>query len=385
MLFAVGTVGYAPEKIFDWRYFCDPDPVVGGYRPHHDAGRNLVIFTQISDLKPESVLELGCGRGYLLKKFRAEGTRGYGLDVSRHAFLTRVSPGVMQWDLTKLPWPIKDQAVDLCYSVEVLDTIPHAFLPHVVEEMCRVSKRGYHVLDLNETMGNLVPARRTRESRAFWERMDKAHQIVDSQDVLSGPIKMNYNTGPLKINFGSGTEMFYWGWINVDHYPLGDFAKANNFKYSNADLRNSSMWPTENRTTAIVASHLLDRLTSKEAWDFLTNCWTTLMPGGTIRIAVPDREKLVKMATDQKLDYFDGIGPDVTEAKDTQAKLASLLHYGSGESYDRKSLMELLAEVGFSRIGPMNFSESFSNHIQKETYDTLPDLSLYVEGRKLTI
>lgn len=367
---------------FNWKYFAVGNDY-GGYVQYHDWVRNWIIYQRIMDMKPTSVLELGCARGYLLRRFQVT-MPAAGYDVSRHAYITRVTPGVHLRDITETPWPLADKSVDVCYSVEVLDTIAEDKLPSVFKEIQRVSKRGLHVLEFSNGRPMINKGRLTNHQRPWWDTwLGEGQEAVNAVDVAQGTTKIEYNMGPIKINAGSGTEMFSYGWRNVDEVDLTEYARLNSQLFVHADLKNAALYPIANQTTAILASHLIDRWTFEDAKKFLKICWNTLQPGGTIRLSVPDKQRLEAMADKSELGFFDDVGDACSRAKTQSDKLNCLLHSGHKSVYDETRLGTLLTEVGFSRVKKMGFRESCSRHIQIETYDTLPDLSLYMEARKL--
>mgnify|MGYP003703983243 CR=1 FL=1 len=61
---------------FDREYFDNPlyygSPEEGMYRDHPN---NWITFNKIMQEKPQSVLEIGCGRGYLIKRFESAGIK----------------------------------------------------------------------------------------------------------------------------------------------------------------------------------------------------------------------------------------------------------------------------------------------------------------------
>ena len=64
--------------------------------------------------------------------------------------MTRACEGIVNHDLCQVPWPFKDQEFDLCFSVAVMEHIPEEFLPGVIKEIKRVSKRSLHGVDFGE-------------------------------------------------------------------------------------------------------------------------------------------------------------------------------------------------------------------------------------------
>lgn len=360
-------------KFFNHEYFLGQKAPLGGYRFYYDFSSNWVIHKRIMQDKPTSVLDLGCGRGYLLRRFRQTGVKAHGLEVSRHCYLTRVDPNITTWDITVTPWPIKDNEYDMAISCESLEWLPEESHQRVINEIQRVSKRGLHIF--NQTQ--------MHKSIESWRSILPASQhIADFAEFDSGIIDLKYNSGPVKINFGSGATMYHFGWLNIDNLEMQSFATHCGYLFWNEDIRKPTVKPT-GAVTAIITEHLLDYLDIVEAEEFLNECWRILMIGGIIRIAVPDKTKLMSMGP--KLMEFSEFGGKCSQASDWKEMLYYLVEDQRKSTYDENSLIALLEKVGFSKIIKSDFATSASEHIRTETYDTLPDLSVYIEARKLTL
>ena len=143
--------GVSREELFDKHYFNGGQKVGGyageGYRDFlvHEITAQLILAEQ-----PESVLELGTSRGYILKRLQDAGVHAEGIEISKHCYLTRACDGITQWDLCQTPWPFADKQFDLSTSTAVLEHIPEEFIDAVAAEINRVSKRGLHGIDLGE-------------------------------------------------------------------------------------------------------------------------------------------------------------------------------------------------------------------------------------------
>ena len=86
-----------PEELFDREYF-NGGKKVGGYarEGYWDYPVHWITARHVLARSPMSVLELGCGRGYLLKRFQDLGISSVGLEVSRHCYLTRVCDDIVR-------------------------------------------------------------------------------------------------------------------------------------------------------------------------------------------------------------------------------------------------------------------------------------------------
>ena len=112
------------------------------------APRYLDIAEVILGLRPERLLDVGCGSGYLAKllKTRAPGLVVHGVDISSRA-LERARSYVDQvWhvDLDKADLPVAAEQYETVTCVEVLE---HLYDPdHTLREITRVLTRGGRVV-----------------------------------------------------------------------------------------------------------------------------------------------------------------------------------------------------------------------------------------------
>jgi predicted SAM-dependent methyltransferase len=84
------------------------------------------------------------------------------------------------------------------------------------------------------------------------------------------------NRGPLRIVIGASGSA-YAGWIATE-YPVVDVA----------DARSLARFFSPASVSAILAEHVWEHLTPRQAEDAARNCYALLAPRGYLRIAVPD-------------------------------------------------------------------------------------------------
>jgi predicted SAM-dependent methyltransferase len=353
------------KEAYDHHYF-DGGGKVGGYANigYMDFPAHWCTFNHIMDLKPTSVLELGCARGYILKRIEDCGIRVMGLEVSDHCYQTRVIKDVVTWDIIQTPWPIKDKEFDLCVSVATLEHIPEDKLPAIIREIERTTVRGLHGIDLGEHDDGFDKTHCTLRSLEWWQqRMPPSQQCVDKE-------AMEIGVGPpgsddrVKLNIGSFTTMFHYGWINMDIAPLSDFANRNGFVFSQVDAKTPS-WGIEDSTVDMIfTSHFLEHLSYTEGDAFLKHCHRLMKPGAIIRVLVPNMAKLANA-------YFDG---------DLLRKYGQLGNYEN--MTDAETLIKAMQTAGFVDVRHAGFRDSRSTKMTAETIDMFPDLSLIVEAIK---
>lgn len=367
---------------FDQHYFHGGGKV-GGYagEGYRDFAVHDITAARVLALQPPafSVLELGCARGYLLKRLEDAGVRVRGLEISEHCRLTRVVEPVITHDITR-PWTdvVGDQAFDLCLSVAVLEHIPEDKLPIVLAEMARTCKRGLHGIDVHDDDG-FDQTHVTIRPLEWWQaRMPLGHVAVDKETLEAGPITRPMSTG-LKLNLGSFTTMFA-GWRNLDRVDLSRWAAQQGYSFLQWDLRQGL--PFDDGVADLVyMSHVLEHFSYDEGGRLLAECRRVLKPGGVVRVLVPDAEVLTKKYLDGSLGDFDELSATAS-AQDHAGKLYELLCAGHESIYDGTRLERALSDAGFALAERARFRQSRSEVMRRETIDLYPDLSLIAEAIK---
>lgn len=215
-----------------------------------------------------------------------------------------------------------------------------------------------------------------------------------------------------KINHGCGSVR-PMGWINTDSSLNANIQRipfigkkftklfnkvdydSNNLVYMNLNKK----WAFKDNSVDIVyASHLFEHLSLESATLFLQESYRCLMPGGVIRIVVPDLFKIAK----RYINEYNAIEiGDTTEFIMWAINMHREGQYGNPSlikklilemqgyphqhkfMYDDKSLSYKIKSAGFSNIQSLEYG--FSNLIQdikdvegtKESY-----LSVYIEAQK---
>lgn len=90
----------------------------------------------------DRVLEVGCGRGHLVKALQEQGVDAIGVDLNPQAAEHAVTEGVRQADAASLPF--EDASFDALVSVHAIEHIPD--LDSALGEMCRVVRPGGSLL-----------------------------------------------------------------------------------------------------------------------------------------------------------------------------------------------------------------------------------------------
>ncbi|HEX5989519.1 MAG TPA: methyltransferase domain-containing protein [Solirubrobacterales bacterium] len=124
----------------------------GQYYFRHDCGvpyeRNdhwLAFFGAMADaivrdLRPTSVLDAGCAKGFLVEALRERGVEAWGIDISEHA-ISEVHESVREYcQVGTLTAPLA-RRYDLIVSVETLEHIPPAEANAAVANLCAATDR----------------------------------------------------------------------------------------------------------------------------------------------------------------------------------------------------------------------------------------------------
>jgi predicted SAM-dependent methyltransferase len=404
---------YSPEQLYDKAYW-NGGGKVGGYarEGYWDYPVHHVTARHVLARNPESVLELGAARGYVLKRIQDAGVRGTGLEVSKHCLLTRVCDPIHQADLTKpFPTDLSRVSFDLCYSVAVLEHIPEEAVPGLIREMARVSKRGLHGVDFGAHDDGFDQTHVTLKPKAWWEQQFAANapgypvEVLDKEELEKGdlPAEVVRGDGRRKINVGSYTTMFHHGWTNIDVHDLAGWANNYRYGYERRDATQGFDYGTGS-VDCIFCSHCLEHLSYKDGLQLLKEFRRVIRPDGALRLLVPDAGLLMKLyaaavcGREESGDGYlgipreapsfsdlDEISDGCTAAPTAAGKLWSLLHEGHSACYDEETLLAALKEAGFNARRSALHSCGLSGHerlkqIVRETHDSHQCLSLIVDA-----
>ena len=338
--------------------------------------------------KPESVLELGCGRGDVLKRLRYAGILTMGWDISHHCFLTRVCPSTFEIDINLgTEWRDGPEPWDLCFSQAFFEHIPEDKLQPIFNEMARRTKRGLHGITFDSKDDGSDPTRITLKPKEWWQaRMPKGHEVVAKHELEEGPlpIEVQKGDGKVKLNIGCCMTMFHHGWQNIDRLDLSQFAQQWGYNFTALDVRQGLPHSTES-VDMIFASHFFEHLSYKEGKAFLNDCRRVIKPDGIIRLVVPDAGLLLHRFQKGQMDEFDESNEGCRLAKTSASKLWFLLSESHQAQYDADTLCSVFAECGWNpRVegcgtGARSAYDT-SQQLLAETIEYRYGYSLVVEG-----
>ena len=183
---------------------------------------------------------------------------------------------------------------------------------------------------------------------------------------------MSGATAVRRLNWGCGTSPDP-GWINSDikEDPAVDIA---------CDILDGLPLESDSIDYA-VSIHALPELRLPDLVPALTELRRVLVPGGVLRLALPDLDRAIRAYLDGDRDYF--LIPD-SDARTPGAKLVTqMLWYGYSKSlFTEDFVCELLERAGFREIVPCRYRQTASRYPEIVELDNRPEESLFVEARK---
>jgi predicted SAM-dependent methyltransferase len=173
-----------------------------------------------------------------------------------------------------------------------------------------------------------------------------------------GDIRLNLGSGPVKIP----------GWISIDGIGMGaDLAW---------DLRRGVPFP-ENSVRAVFLEHVLEHFSLVDGIALLTECRRVLVPGGIIRVGVPDFGRyLESYAGDRR--FVEDLRPHRPTALLAVAEVA--LHHGHRSVWDAETLERVLTDAGFIEARRRPYGDSDLVPSPDSSYRE-PE-TVYAEARK---
>ena len=156
-----------------------------------------------------------------------------------------------------------------------------------------------------------------------------------------------------------------------------------NIKFANA----SKYIPeSDSSVNVLYSSHMLEHLDREETKQFINEAKRILIPGGIIRIVVPDFDKLIS-------DYVINNNPEkflddsclVGEKPKNIIKKIQYLIQGHGwhfNMYNSKTLVDLFSKYGFKEIKIIDAGETRINHAEGIDLFAHSNDSIYMEALK---
>ena len=194
----------------------------------------------------------------------------------------------------------------------------------------------------------------------------------------------------IKINIGCGLSGIS-GWHNFDNSPtitasriplLNKFLKTPAWPHDvrRYDVRKGLPF-SDSSVRYIYSSHTFEHFKYEESLAISKDCLRVLLPGGILRVVVPDLELIVR-------EYL--ANPNASAAQTFLSRLSlnhsiqDVLHPGSNHSqmFDGKALTQLLRDAGFQQVEISSYRQSAIPEIDQIELEVRRSESLYVEARK---
>jgi predicted SAM-dependent methyltransferase len=183
-----------------------------------------------------------------------------------------------------------------------------------------------------------------------------------AQPRRAGQIRRYLDENQLrKLRIGAGRHRDE-GWLSVDLVPLSS---------TTVFLDATKAFPLpDNSFHLIVSEHMIEHLDLRGGRSMLAECRRVLRPGGVLRIATPDLERIVRCATYQEdadhnwreyvaiMNRFNPNIPANDRDNPTYMLNRVVRDWGHQFIYDEATLSHLLAEEGFCDISRCQPSDS---------------------------
>ncbi|MEB6479894.1 putative RNA methyltransferase [Acinetobacter vivianii] len=168
--------GDTPESVLARREFLQ----AGFYQPLQQA-----VVEILQQLKPEAVLDIGCGEGYYTSAMQAHTQQCIGVDIAKTAVqrAAKLNSKVTWVVGTGATLPVQDHSIDLCTSL--FSPIPQDEIMRVLQEdgyLIVVTPAPRHLYDLREALFEQV---NLHEPQKFVEQLDAQFELKQERVVES--------------------------------------------------------------------------------------------------------------------------------------------------------------------------------------------------------
>lgn len=148
----------------------------------------------------------------------------------------------------------------------------------------------------------------------------------------------------MKLNLGCGPHSLA-GWLNIDiEFPIDPIST-----YLKHDLSKGLPFNhhTDERIQFIYSEHFLEHLTKEQAEKLLRDCFRVLLPGGVIRISMPDLMHLMEMYRAGNINWT----PECWKPK-TPCQMVNegMRLWGHQYLWDLYEITDTLKKIGFTNI-----------------------------------
>jgi SAM-dependent methyltransferase len=162
------------DEIYDPKYFAtDVDPTMG-------VSADTMAGSLVHELRPEFVLDIGCGSGLLLLSLARLGVRGRGFDYASAAIELCRQRGLDVQRLNIEVDPIPSDRGDVAISTEVAEHLPASCADRFVKLLCTVARR--HVVLTAAVPGSPGTNHVNEQPNEYWIDKIASHGFVFDKD-----------------------------------------------------------------------------------------------------------------------------------------------------------------------------------------------------------
>lgn len=213
-------------------------------------------------------------------------------------------------------------------------TLLHAHHVGGVEDTARRNRRNYA---------------RARDKKFAWN-YEPTTEANPTQVGTVAWVKHALGNGQMQdVVFASGAQLAKYhlgsGGKNIDGWRNHDIE---------IDLRKPLPFPNES-ASHMLAEHVIEHVTHKEAWCFMEECYRVLARGGIVRIAIPDFARLTSEISDEYRLAVKSGGHGDGSIK--SCLRAMVFEHGHQAVWTEQLLVHMLEAVGF-KATPFDYSQS---------------------------